>query len=53
MREKKSMRKETFHQNEDVKLSLTAKHDEQERIASISKLSNDKLFTINSDKDGL
>lgn len=40
MREKKSWRKNTLHQNEDVKLTLEVKHDEEERLASIGKLTN-------------
>ena len=47
------MRKDTFHQNEDVKLALAAKHDEEERLASIGKLKDSQLFSINSSKDGL
>ena len=47
------MRKDTFHQNEDVKLALAAKHDEEERLASIGKLKDSELFSINASKDGL
>lgn len=53
MREKKSWRKDTFHQNEDVKLALVAKHDEQARVETAAKMSNSELFSINANKEGL
>lgn len=53
MREKKSWRKDTFHQNEDVKLALVAKHDEQARVDTAAKMSNSELFSINANKEGL
>jgi hypothetical protein len=53
MREKKSMRRDTFKQNEDVKLALETQHVEQELFANIKKMTDSQLFTVNSNKDVL
>ena len=47
------MRRDTFKQNEDVKLALETQNVEQELFANIKKMTDSQLFTVNANKDGL
>ena len=51
MHEKKSFKKNTRKMNDEVKNMLEDKHDEEEQIKKVAKMTSDQLFSINANKN--
>lgn len=51
MKEKKTVRRSTRKMNDEVKLMLAEKHDEEEQLKKVSSMASDSLFSINANKN--
>lgn len=51
MHEKKSFKKNTRKMNDEVRNMLEDKHDEEEQLKNVAKMTSDQLFSINANKN--